>query len=170
MTTSLVHTPKLMIIDACVLIDYMRSEPALIQMISRYVGPVHVVSVVFEEVSQIKSQDELEALGLVLVEPELEDLFTAASVTCPTSFQDNLCLLTAKRNNFTCITNDKNLRKRCNEMAVPLLWGLQLIAELHNNGGIPTEDAVDIAKTIQANNPKHITPAILERFQGMLTR
>ncbi len=99
-----------MIMDACVLIDYMNGEPDLFRLISSHIGPIYVVTAILEEVDCITSIADLEELGLIPLEVEVEDVFLAAEMIGPTSFQDNLCLLTAKRQNLTCITNDKNLR------------------------------------------------------------
>ena len=49
-----------------------------------------------------------------------------------------------------------------------ILWGLQLLAELHDSGGIPTENALGIAQAIHEANPKHITSRILKRFTDLI--
>jgi len=157
-----------MIMDACVLIDYLKTERSVFELFAKYIGPVHVVSPIVEEVKEIDSAEELIKLGLIIVEPELEDAFAAASQIGSTSFQDKLCLLTAKRHGFTCVTNDKSLRKLCEKEKVPLLWGLQLLAGLHQYGGIPAADAIAIAQQIHETNPKHITARIVESFIGIL--
>jgi len=89
---------------------------------------------------------------------------TFAAGSGPISFQDRLCLLTAKRYGYICVTNDKNLRKQCVTDGVPILWGLQLLARLHENGGMPSAVAIEIARQIHKNNPRHITVDIIERF------
>ncbi len=113
---------------------------------------------------QIKDEDQLSTLGLIPVEPELEDAFTAAELQMPTSFPDNLCCLTAKRNRFVCITNDKNLRIFCKKLGVRTMWGLQLIIELHIKGGIKMKNAIEIGQKMHENNPKYISQSILETF------
>jgi predicted nucleic acid-binding protein len=156
--------PKLMILDACVLIDYIKTESSIFELFVKYVGPLHVASVVSEEVKDIENIDDLIKLGLIIIEPELEDAFTAASQIGRTSFQDRICLLTAKRHGFTCVTNDTNLRKLCDKENVPVLWGLQLLIELHLSGGIPPKNAISVAKEIHKTNPKHIHEQIIEHF------
>jgi len=167
------HRPaarKLMIMDACVLIDYIKADRSVLELVVKHVGPLHVASPVVDEVNEIEDENELLELGLVIVEPEIEDAYAAAGQTGPTSFQDRLCLLAARRYGFTCVTNDRNLRKLCAQEKVPLLWGLQLLAELHRSGGIPAEDALDIARKIHEANPKHITPKILKRFTDLIQK
>lgn len=161
---------KLMIMDACVLIDFIKADRAVLELVVKHVGPLHVASPVVDEVHEIDDENELIELGLVIVVPEIEDAFAAASQSGPTSFQDQLCLLAAKRHGFTCVTNDKPLRKRCKKEKVPLLWGLQLLAELHRSGGIPAKDALDIAEKIRKANPKHITPKILNRYTDLIRK
>jgi hypothetical protein len=159
---------KLMIMDACVLIDFIKADRSILELVVKHVGPLHVASPIVDEVNEIDGENELVDLGLVIVEPELEDAFAATSKIGPTSFQDRLCLLVAKRYGFTCVTNDKNLRKLCEQEKVPFLWGLELIVELHHASGISAEDACDIAQKIHESNPKHITPKIIERFTAVI--
>jgi len=161
---------KLMIMDACVLIDYVKTESSVLALISRHIGPTYVVSTVLEEVKDLQNQDDLVRLGLIVLEPALEDLFAAAENYGATSFQDNLCLLSAKRHGLICVTNDKNLRKRCKQEGVETYWGLQLIAKLHKAGGLPARSAKNIARSIHEKNPKHITMEIIESFNGIITK
>lgn len=115
---------RFMIMDACVLIDYMNGEPDLFRLISSHIGP--------------------------------------------TSFQDNLCFLTAKRKNLTCVTNDKNLRLQCENSHVSILWGLELVLELAKTGGISRKKAMQIAIEIHVSNPRHISQKVLDGFLAKL--
>jgi len=153
-----------MLMDACVLIDYIKTGSYVLELIVKHVGPVYVVSPVVEEVNDVENEEELAELGLTIIEPEVEDAFTAASTQDSLSFQDKLCLLTAKRYGFTCVTNDKSLRNRCSAAKIPLLWGLELLVTLHKSRGISGDNAIGLARKIHSNNPKHITIKILERF------
>ena len=160
---------RFMIMDACVLIDFILAAPALFKLISKHVGPLPVVSVVFEEVTQIESTQHLADLGLILIEPEIVDAFEAERLKGKTSFQDNLCYLTAKRHSLICVTNDKKLRNQCKEDNIPILWGLQLILELHKANGLPANDALEMVKQMHKNNPRHITTKILKDFKSKLS-
>ena len=88
---------RFMIMDACVLIDYMNGSPDLFKMISAHIGPVYVATPVLEEVNSIENIQDLEDLGLIAIEPDIDDAFKAAEMDSRTSFQDNLCYLTAVR-------------------------------------------------------------------------
>lgn len=156
--------------DACVLIDFVHADRTVFQLVAKHVGPVYVVSPVVEEVRDIDGQGELIELGISVIEPEIEDAFAAASAIGAVSFQDRLCLLTAKRHGMTCVTNDTSLRRQCSNEGIPLLWGLELLLELHAAGGIPRHNAEDIAEAIHEANPKHITTALLRRFRSELCR
>jgi rRNA-processing protein FCF1 len=159
-----------MLMDACVLIDFIKTEPSVLELVVNHVGPVYVSSTVVEEVNEIDDENELAALGLIIIEPEIEDAYAAGSRTGPLSFEDWLCLFTARRHGFTCVTNDKNLRKHCRQEGVSLLWGLELLAEVHKIGKIPATEARAIAKAIQRSNPKHITEEIISRFSDAIRR
>ena len=162
------QTHRLLLMDACVLIDFIKADSSIFKLFVKYVGEIHVVSPVVEEVKDIENAQALEKLGLIIIEPTLDDVFTAANEFGSISFQDRLCLLTAKREGFTCVTNDKQLRKQCEKDDVQILWGLQLLISLHAKGGITSADATELAEQIHKNNPKHISPKLLERFKDAL--
>jgi hypothetical protein len=166
--TSTSNDHKLMIMDACVLIDFLKSDPSVLQLIVNYVGPIYVISPIVDEVNDIEDENELLEYGLLIIEPEIEDAYSAASRSGPISFQDQLCLLTAKRFGFTCVTNDQTLRKSCEQNGVPLLWGLEILILLHKSGGINAKEAKIIALAIQNSNPRHITKKIISRFLNII--
>lgn len=160
--------PSLLLMDACVLIDFVKSDQTIFRLLSEFVGLVNVVSPVVDEVKDIEGAYELEKMGVIILEPTLDDVFIAANTQGSISFQDRLCLLMARRNGFTCVTNDVRLRKECEKENVPFLWGLELLIKLYKRNGITADDALEIALKIQEKNPKHITPQLLERFKGGL--
>ena len=45
-----------MIMDACVLIDFVKTDPSVLQLIAKHVGPVYVVSAIIEEVKEIEKK------------------------------------------------------------------------------------------------------------------
>lgn len=153
-----------MILDASVLIDLLDADRTVFRHIADHIGPVYVASVVVNELRSTESEDVLVELGLLILETEIEDAYTAVTWTGPTSFQDNICLLTAKRYGGICVTNDKSLRKLCVRENVPILWGLELLGELYNAGGISKKKVIEIAEYIHQLNPYHITADILQRF------
>lgn len=56
---------KLMIMDACVLIDFIKAERAVLELVVKHIGPLHVTSPVVDEVNEIDDENELVALGLI---------------------------------------------------------------------------------------------------------
>ena len=153
-----------LLLDACVLIDYLKTDRSILPLIARHVGPIHVASPVSDEVNEITREKDLARLGLIVVEPEIEDALAAATERGSTSFQDRLCCLTARRFGFVCVTNDTRLRKRCQREGLPVLWGLQLIGELHANGGISARRAITFANRMHETNPWHLSEKIVQRF------
>jgi rRNA-processing protein FCF1 len=164
-TTRSAAPSSLLLMDACVLIDFIKSDQTVLKLFSEYLGPIYVISPVVEEVEEIGSALELERLGIIVLEPSLDDLYAAANTPGSISFQDRLCLLTAKRNGYTCVTNDVRLRKECEKDKIALIWGLELLIELFKKDGITAEDALEIALLIHEKNQKHITTKLVERFK-----
>lgn len=153
--------------DANVLIDYRDSNISILTLASHHLGRIQVIETVLDEVDGLDSA-QCERLGIAVVEPDLPQLIEAATKRGPLSTQDHLCLIVAKADGSTCITNDAALRKACNEHGVPVLWGLQLMTELVRLVQLSAEDAVAVARDIHANNPLHIPSRLVERFATMV--
>jgi hypothetical protein len=151
----------LLILDANILIDFCKCDKTIIRLISNYVGQIYLATPVLDEIHEVNEDDCLE-LGIILVEPELEVTMLAAGERGPLSFQDNLCFLMAKQNGWTCVTNDKPLRRKCENERVPLFWGIELICILVESGGLPLKQASEIILDIKKLNPKYITDSIVE--------
>ena len=154
--------PKLLIVDACVLIDLCDTDRSVLTLLSRYVGDVYVATPVLAEVQQLDESEAL-TLGIKLVEPSFEMTAEAAATRGPLSFADRLCFLLAKERAWTCVSNDRRLRRTCEEGSVPVLWGLELLALLVDNGSLPATSASDIAQRVCTAN-RFIGDAVLGRF------
>lgn len=161
---------RFLVMDACVLIDFMESDPSLFRDIADFIGPVHVVSFVLDEVRQIASDQEAYDLGLQVVDPDEEDLNRALATSGKTSVQDELCCLTAKRNGFSCVTNDRALLRRCRQEGVPALRGLRLLIELFRAGGIEKGHVLAIGAAIGNANPAHFPAEVLDEFRIEINR
>jgi len=125
-----------LILDANILIDFCKCDRTIIKLICTYVGQIYLATPVLSEINEIDEGACVE-LGIILVEPELEHVMLAAEKKGPLSFQDNLCLILAKEYGWTCVTNDKPLRQKCELEGVPLIWGIELICILVESGGLP---------------------------------
>lgn len=156
---------KLLLMDANVLIDFCDADATVITLISKHIGQVHVPRpILVEEVEQIVDLDWTE-LAITAVEPTFEIAVLAAKQPRKgLSFHDHLCLLLAAENGWTCVTNDVRLRRECTADGVDVLWGLETIALLVEEGALSAKAAAEIGRQIQAMNPKFITSAILDRF------
>ena len=154
----------LLIMDANVLIDLCEADRTVIRLISDHVGQVHVpIPVLREEVDQIDEAEYAE-LGIVPVDPPLQTATDAAARRAGLSFHDHLCLLLARDNEWTCVTNDGRLRRECTAEKVPVLWGLETVALLVDGGVLTAKAAAEIGRAIQRANPKFITDGVIEGF------
>jgi len=154
----------LLIVDANVLIDYAKSDLSVLTLVASHIGPIHVPSVVLAEVNQL-TEDDCESLGLLVLEEPVEILLAAGEKRGALSFEDHVCLLLAKENEWVCVSNDKPLHKACGKEDVEVKWGLRLMIELVELELLDKDVAMEIAQAIHMSNPKHITPAIIEDFR-----
>lgn len=113
--------PKVLLMDANVLIDYQKSDFSVLGLVNKHVAEVHVLTTIIEEVDGLEIVD-CERLGLKAIEPELHQLTRAASKRGQLSFRDHLCLIVASDASFVCVTNDKPLRNACTDEGVGILW------------------------------------------------
>lgn len=154
----------LLIIDANVLIDYANTDLSVLKLVANHLGPLHVPSVVLDEVEQL-SEEDCESIGLIVLEEPVEILLAAGAKRGALSFEDHVCLLLAKENNWVCVSNDKPLHRACGEEEVSVMWGFRLMIELVSQGCLDKDTAMEIAQAIQVSNPKHITPEIIKEFR-----
>jgi len=153
-----------LLMDANVLIDFCDSDRTVLSLISKHLGTVHVpLPILLEEVDQFKDFDWTE-LGIIGVDPSLEIVTLAAQRRAGLSFHDHLCLLLARANGWTCVTNDGRLRRECATEGIATLWGLEVVALLVEDGALPAKAAEAVGRSIQSANPKFITPQVLDRF------
>ena len=138
-------------VDANILVDYVHCDDFIIKLISTHVGQIHVATPVLHEVKEL-TEHECFQLGITLVEPPVEQLISAAHGRGPLSLQDNLCVVLAKEHGWTCVTNDRPLRRECEVQGVPLIWGVELICKLVETGGLAQESAKDIILCIHHNH------------------
>jgi hypothetical protein len=153
---------RLLLVDACVLIDFAKTDPTIITLVSRYVGEVHVATPVFAEVHDLDPAMAA-SLGIKLVDPPLETVLEAAAARGRLSFPDRLCVLVAKTNGWTYVSNDRQLRAACETESVPVLWGLEVLAALVERRALSPASARDLAIKIVESN-KRLGKPVLQRF------
>ena len=161
---------SLFVLDSNVLIDYCAADRTVLTLVSRHVAVIHVPSVLLEEVGDDLDESECERLGIVIVEPETELLVAAGKRRPGLSYYDHVCLLAAKQNRWTCVTNDGRLRRECTSERIPILWGLEIMVPLVTEGHLTRDAARSVARAIAASNPTFITKEIIARFDARLDR
>ena len=155
--------------DADVLIDYVQSTPNVLKLISRHVGKLHVATPVLREVSQL---DETNAgkLGIEVIEPTLAQIVEANQLRQDKpalSGPDAICFIMARDNGWACLTNDKPLRRFCQDNNVRCIWGIEIMLHLVSSKKLASERAYRTACDIQAKN-KHIKSKTIEDFKNNL--
>ncbi|MEO8901718.1 MAG: hypothetical protein ABI488_07975 [Polyangiaceae bacterium] len=158
---------RLLLVDACVLIDFAKADRSILTLAARHVGEVYVATPVLEEVREIDAAMAV-SLGIKVFEPSLELVARAASVRGRLSFQDRVCLLVAKAEGWTCVSNDKALRSACEAEQVAIMLGFEVLALLVDARALEAAGAIELAEQIAASN-RRIGPAVLARFKARVT-
>lgn len=159
--------PKLLLLDANVLIDYKNSDFTVLGLVNKHVEDITVLTTILEEAKGIEHSD-CEELGLRIEEPALSQLSQASFKKGPLSFHDHLCLIFASDKGLICVTNDKALRQACKDEGVDLHWGLELMTELVRGQAMLAADAIEVAEKIHLRNPLHIPETLVERFSEIV--
>jgi len=157
-------TTRFLLLDSCVVIDYLKTDRELFKLISEYIGDVYIADEMIPEIKEVYGDGVLVELGLKFSEVDQEDLGMAAILAEKGALSDNdhICLLTAKRNGFVCVTNDSKLHRECELKNVTTMWGLQLLLRLYEVGGIDQERTRKIGTRI-CENP-WISKEVCQRF------
>lgn len=162
MDHAVTQAKRLLLMDACVLIDFATANREALKPITKHVGKLHVTPTVFHEVPQFKPEDAA-TLGLTIVEPSLEALAWAAEKRGRLSFEDRLTIAVSKEYGFACVSDDTQLRLECERHRLEVLWGLDLLVHLVRANGMSLPKAESIAKRICASN-HWLGPSALNDF------
>ena len=157
------------LVDANVLIDYLSSDITILTIYSNEIGQIYVPTGVLENVKQL-SIGECNRLNLKIVEPTIEQYFEAGPKIRGLAFDDRICLILARDNQWTCITNDKKLRAICMNIGISVVWGLEIMLPLVEKKLIEPSEALNIAKEIQESNPRYVNKTILKRFEDKINK
>lgn len=155
--------PAGLVADANVLIDYAGSDKSILPLVSRHIATIYVPSPVLKEVRKLSEKDAA-SLGIVVVEPTLDQVLKAQAGEGQTSFQDRLCFVIARDAGWSVLTNDMVLRKACDNAGIACVWGMEAMAILVETKHLSAARATGVAKKIAHIN-SFITGSILERFR-----
>ena len=160
---------RVVICDANILIDYAKANKKIIGLIIEHLYKIKVPLPVWEEVNDL-SDEEAEILGIDIIEPSIAQIYEAANMYGGgLSDEDYLCFIIARDEKAICATNEKPLRRKCEDSNIEVLWGLEIIAQLCEAGKITANLAEKVAHKIAQENIT-ITEDIITRFIERITR
>ena len=155
--------------DADVLIDYRDSDQEVLKLIRQHVGAVAGLSPVLDELRGLTRADCMR-LSICVVGVATGRLLRAGVVDSGVSFNDRLCFVTCHEESWTCVTNDRALRRLCRRHGVQTRFGLRLVVDLVASDAITTQRAMSIVCKMHESNPLHINARVLARFKDALDR
>jgi predicted nucleic acid-binding protein len=157
-----VGAPSGLVLDASVLIDLVDCDPLLIALVAQHVAPVITPLPVLQEVTSLTEARSAE-LGMRILTPSLGQLSEASTPRAPLSFEDYLCLLTARDEGLTCVTNDAALAKACLAEGIDVWRGLRPIIVLVEAGVLSARSSIGIVRSIRSSNP-YVTTTVVTAF------
>lgn len=154
---------NVLLVHADVLIGYLQSDLATLGLVAKHVGRVVVLESVIDEVRELTAK-QCRCVGITMATAETVRMFQAVAVQSDVSFNDGLCLVTCREERWTCVTNDRVLRRLCRQHGVATRCGLGLMVDLVAAGVLTRQRAIAIARKVQASSPFHIDERRLDRF------
>lgn len=161
-----IRIEKAVITDANILIDYIKAGKKVLSLFAESVEALYVPLPILEEVPKL-SEHEAKRLGITVLDTELGVLDKVSRMRTGCSFNDNVCYLTARNEGLICATNDKRLRKVCGDGGVKVIWGLQIMLFLVQEGELSKKEAVEFARKIGESNSS-ITQELIEEFERLI--
>lgn len=156
-----------LVVDANVLIDYANTDVSILTLVAGHLAKVHVPMPVLEKVDQLDAT-ECARVGLVVVLPAIEQILEAGACRGGLAFDDRVCLILARDHRWTCMTNDRALRRACREAGIPAVWGLAPMLDLVRGGALDAVAAAEVARRIHHSNPRFVTTEIVDTFERKL--
>jgi hypothetical protein len=157
----------ILLADADVLIDFVKTQPTTLRLVSRHLGQLVVLSEVLDTVDGLTKTD-CASLGIKVFTAPTEMLLDAGAKRGRLSFEDHLGFVACRTNRWTMVTNDGALIRVCKEASVQVRRGLRLVLDLVVAGHLSKRAAKQLATAIHVVNPRHIGAAVLRQFEEEL--
>lgn len=162
--------PIVLLADANVLIDFhAAADIEVLKLVGRHVGRVAVLAPVLDEVRGVTRADCRRA-AITVVDAATDRLLSAAVVETRVSFNDRLCFAACREEGWTCVTNDRALRRLCERHGVPTRYGLRLLVDVVAAGAMNQRRAMTMARAMHKSNPLHINERVIAHFKSALDR
>ena len=161
--------PPVLLADADVFIDYRDSDLEVLKLVGQHVGRVAVLAPALDQVHGVTRAD-CTRLSISVVDVAASRLLRASGVDTAVSFNDRLCFVTCREEDWTCVTNDRALRRLCERRGVRTRFGLRLLVDVVAAGAVTPQRAAAIARKMQESNPLHVNERVIARFKDELGR
>ena len=155
-----------LIVDSCVLIDYVSVNPSILSLAARHIGPVIVIGQVLEKFVEFDGLYAME-MGLTVIDPDIGLIDAGLSHTGGLSGCDRMIFALAKRNGYSCWTNDSKLKETCERSGITAYWGLEVMLLLCESRRLSRAAALKTAQGIGEING-FITDEIMLDFRARL--
>lgn len=156
---------KCILLDACVLIDFLKEDSDVLVCVGQHIGTIVVPSPLLLEVKGI-TLNQCKDLGIRVVTPDMSLLEQAAVRLGGLSFNDRLCLSMSKELQAILCSNDRLLLTTASKAGVMTRWGLELLLLLAQVEVMSFRSAEEIATRICARSSRY--SSALEEFKKAL--
>ena len=152
----------------------LKVDSEVVSLVKRHIGSVYIPNTIVDELSRCFDLEDINELGLEILEVSDETRYEALKLKeqkglRKLSEQDVSCLLTARQINCVCVTNDRLLRNACADFGISILWELEVILKLYENGGFTYERSERYVETLYRISA-YITDEIVAIFRAELNK
>jgi hypothetical protein len=153
----------LFVADAGSLLDIAEADPSLIQLVTTHVGDLRIPVPALVKINNAKAR-EIQRLGVSIHECTTENLIEAGPNRLNLSFEERLCLITARDEKWTLVTHDLVLKRACDADGLTSACALDLLLQLLKGAHIGGETAKNIACNLRRLNPKFMTEERIDSY------
>ena len=155
--------------DAGSLLDIVEADPSIIQLVAAHLGDLRIPAPALLKIDNAKAY-EIQRLGVSVHECTTEDLLEAAPNNLSLSFEERLCLITARDEKWTLVTHDLVLKRICDSDDVTSVCALDLLLQLLKGAHISQMTANHIASKLRRVNPKFMTQERVDSYIIAITK
>lgn len=155
--------------DAGSLLDIAEADSLIIQLVTSHLGDLRIPAPALIKIKDAKAS-ELLRLGVSVHECTTENLLEAGPNKLSLSFEERLCLITARDEKWTLITHDLVLNRACDGDDLAAVCALDLLVQLLKGSHITPEAASHAVCNLRGINPKFMTQERVDQCVSQIKR
>ncbi len=158
-----------LLLDSNVVINYDNADIlCVLSLVNKHIGQVYILTAVLEEVGDLSDVD-CARRGFEVIETTPSEMILAGKLQVGSgpAEVDDQCLAVAQKRSYICVTNDRVLRRSCDNHGVNCRGGLGLLILLCEKQQITTNQAKEYADKL-SKTTRRLGKDVKQKFHERL--